>query len=59
LTTEIGAAGTGPSTIATLPERVDACEARLIREALTAHKGDVRATLTALGIPKKTFYDKL
>jgi len=34
-------------------------EAQLIREALTAHQGDVRATLETLGIPRKTFYDKL
>jgi len=42
-----------------LPERVDAYEACLIREALAMHKGNVRATLAALGIPRKTFYDKL
>jgi two-component system, NtrC family, C4-dicarboxylate transport response regulator DctD len=43
----------------TLPERVDAFEAELIRAALRAHQGDVRATLEALGVPRKTFYDKL
>lgn len=42
-----------------LPERLDAIEANLIRETLEAHNGDVRATLAALGIPRKTFYDKL
>jgi two-component system C4-dicarboxylate transport response regulator DctD len=42
-----------------LPERLGAIEGRLIREALEAHRGDVRATLAALGIPRKTFYDKL
>lgn len=43
----------------TLPERVERYEARLIRRALEAAGGDVRATLQALGIPRKTFYDKL
>jgi two-component system C4-dicarboxylate transport response regulator DctD len=43
----------------TLPERVDRYEAELIRSALQAHGGDVRATLEALGVPRKTFYDKL
>jgi two-component system C4-dicarboxylate transport response regulator DctD len=44
---------------ATLPERLESYEAQLIRDALTHHKGDVRATLETLGIPRKTFYDKL
>lgn len=42
-----------------LPERLGAIEADMIREALEAHRGDVRATLEALRIPRKTFYDKL
>ena len=42
-----------------LPERLGAIEANLIREALEANRGDVKATLEALGIPRKTFYDKL
>jgi len=42
-----------------LPERLSAIEANLIREALEAHRGDVQATVQALGIPRKTFYDKL
>jgi two-component system C4-dicarboxylate transport response regulator DctD len=44
---------------ASLPERLNAIEANLIREALEVSRGDVRATLEALGIPRKTFYDKL
>ncbi|MFK8253966.1 sigma-54-dependent transcriptional regulator [Ancylobacter terrae] len=44
---------------ASLPERLGAIEANLIRETLEANNGDVRATLLALGIPRKTFYDKL
>jgi two-component system C4-dicarboxylate transport response regulator DctD len=43
----------------TLPERVDRYEADLIRAALRAHGGDARATIEALGVPRKTFYDKL
>ena len=43
----------------TLHERVDHYEADLIREALAAHAGDLRRTLDALGLPRKTFYDKL
>ena len=43
----------------TLPERVDRYEAQLIRDALQAYAGDARATVEALGVPRKTFYDKL
>ncbi|WP_336813613.1 sigma-54-dependent transcriptional regulator [Bosea sp. MMO-172] len=45
--------------VASLPDRLNAIEANLIREALEANRGDVRATLEMLGIPRKTFYDKL
>jgi two-component system C4-dicarboxylate transport response regulator DctD len=48
-------AGAGTS----LPQRVERYEADLIRDALALHQGDVRATLQALAIPRKTFYDKL
>ncbi|MFO1141596.1 MAG: sigma-54 dependent transcriptional regulator [Amaricoccus sp.] len=43
----------------TLPERIDRYEAELIRAALQGSGGDVRATIEALGVPRKTFYDKL
>ena len=43
----------------TLPERVDAFEADTIRLTLEANGGDVKSTIEALGIPRKTFYDKL
>ena len=52
------ASGT-PARGLTLPEQMERHEAELIREALLANKGDVRSTLEALGIPRKTFYDKL
>ncbi|MDR6288738.1 two-component system C4-dicarboxylate transport response regulator DctD [Inquilinus ginsengisoli] len=48
-----------PEVSASLPERVERYEAALLREALAAHRGDVRATTEALGLPRKTFYDKL
>ncbi len=43
----------------TLSEKMERFEAQLIRDALSAHQGDVRATLETLGIARKTFYDKL
>ncbi|WP_454917461.1 sigma-54-dependent transcriptional regulator [Xanthobacter sediminis] len=42
-----------------LPERVEAFEAAEIRATLAATKGDVQAAVRTLGIPRKTFYDKL
>lgn len=42
-----------------LPTRMERYEAQLIRQTLAAHRGDVKETLAALGIPRKTFYDKL
>jgi two-component system C4-dicarboxylate transport response regulator DctD len=42
-----------------LPERLERYERELICEALSAARGDVRSALAALGIPRKTFYDKL
>ncbi|MGY5777424.1 sigma-54-dependent transcriptional regulator [Rhizobium sp. LEGMi135b] len=42
-----------------LPVRVERYEAELIRETLSQNNGDVRRTIEALGIPRKTFYDKL
>lgn len=48
-----------PKPEATLPERVGHYEAQLIRDALRDHGGDVRGAIDALGVPRKTFYDKL
>lgn len=48
-----------PTHELTLPQRVDAFEAQQIRSALAASRGDVQAAVKALGIPRKTFYDKL
>ncbi|MBU3077882.1 sigma-54-dependent transcriptional regulator [Sphingomonas quercus] len=43
----------------TLPERTRRFEAEAIRTALASQGGDVRAAIKELGIPRKTFYDKL
>lgn len=48
--------GTAPKS---LPERLEQYEAEVLRETLGRHDGDVKATLEELGIPRKTFYDKL
>ncbi|MBB4952362.1 two-component system C4-dicarboxylate transport response regulator DctD [Agrobacterium vitis] len=42
-----------------LPERLERFEAEIIRDTLSRYDGDVRQTLEALKIPRKTFYDKL
>jgi two-component system C4-dicarboxylate transport response regulator DctD len=42
-----------------LPDRMEQYEAGIIRETLDANGGDVRRTIADLGIPRKTFYDKL
>jgi two-component system C4-dicarboxylate transport response regulator DctD len=42
-----------------LPERMAAYETHLIEETLANCRGDVRSALEVLGIPRKTFYDKL
>ncbi|QPC94303.1 sigma-54 dependent transcriptional regulator [Mesorhizobium sp. INR15] len=44
---------------AALPEKVGRYEAQLIRDTLRHHAGDVRSAVDALGVPRKTFYDKL
>ncbi|MGF9563846.1 sigma-54 dependent transcriptional regulator [Neorhizobium sp. JUb45] len=49
----------GGGTIMSLPERVDAHEAEIIRDTLTSFGGNVQQTIAALKIPRKTFYDKL
>ena len=42
-----------------LAQRVARYEAELIREALSNHRGDIRKVTAALGLPRKTLYDKL
>jgi two-component system, NtrC family, C4-dicarboxylate transport response regulator DctD len=43
----------------TLTEQVDRYERQLIREELHVAAGDVRAAAEALGLPRKTLYDKM
>jgi two-component system C4-dicarboxylate transport response regulator DctD len=56
---EIVAAGPASGSRLTLPEQVDFFEKSVIENELDLHQGDVRSTVEALGIPRKTFYDKL
>jgi two-component system C4-dicarboxylate transport response regulator DctD len=49
----------GSAEGSTLPDRMERYEAEIIRETLTACGGNVQRTILALGIPRKTFYDKL
>ncbi|WP_377295328.1 sigma-54-dependent transcriptional regulator [Rhizobium sp. SG2393] len=48
-----------PSPGGSLPEQVQRFEESLIRKTLADNNGDVQSTIAALGIPRKTFYDKL
>jgi two-component system C4-dicarboxylate transport response regulator DctD len=59
LDVEPGAGPASPALQEPLPQRVAAFEARLIQETLADCAGDVRTALDALGIPRKTFYDKV
>ncbi|MBI1207746.1 MAG: response regulator [Azospirillum sp.] len=43
----------------TLADHVDQFEKSLIVNELANHQGNVKATIEALGVPRKTFYDKL
>ncbi|XUY28467.1 sigma-54-dependent transcriptional regulator [Agrobacterium sp. rho-8.1] len=45
--------------VGTLAEKMDRHEARIIRETLEKFDGGVTGTVSALGIARKTFYDKL
>jgi len=46
---------TGPP----LPQQVDCFEKSLIEEALGVNKGCIKDTMTTLGVPRKTLYDKM
>jgi two-component system, NtrC family, C4-dicarboxylate transport response regulator DctD len=48
-----------PAEAAALPDRLDRLEADIIRQTLIECSGDVQQTIASLGIPRKTFYDKL
>ena len=53
--------GAEPSrgTRLTLAEQVDLFEKSVIENELALHNGSVKQTVEALGVPRKTFYDKL
>lgn len=48
-----------PVTQQTLPNMVEQYEQRLIEQALSQAQGSIKQTYEALGIPRKTLYDKL
>jgi two-component system C4-dicarboxylate transport response regulator DctD len=54
-----GAEGLPLEESMSLPEQVDAFEKTLIARALDRHKGSVKSAIEELGVPRKTFYDKL
>lgn len=49
----------GMTSSGNLRTRVGRYEAEVIEDALTAARGDVPAAIAALGLPRKTFYDKV
>lgn len=51
------ASGGGPGDA--LADKVARYEAELIREALSACRGDIRQVTAVLGLPRKTLYDKM
>jgi DNA-binding NtrC family response regulator len=52
-------AASGEAPAATLVQQMDVVEKVLIEQALKAHKGRPTAVAQALGIARKTLYDKL
>jgi two-component system C4-dicarboxylate transport response regulator DctD len=54
-----GETAPGPAIRRGLRDRVEQYEEDLIREALASHGGDIKATVAALCVPRKTFYDKV
>jgi two-component system C4-dicarboxylate transport response regulator DctD len=43
----------------TLPQQVECFEKSLIAQQLSLQKGSLKATMEALGVPRKTLYDKM
>ncbi|HOP15919.1 MAG TPA: helix-turn-helix domain-containing protein, partial [Gammaproteobacteria bacterium] len=43
----------------TLPEQLDCFERTLIEQQLKASNGSIKDTMAALGLPRKTLYDKM
>ena len=51
--------GTAGETAITLPQQVDCFEKSLIKQQLELQKGNLKKTMEALGVPRKTLYDKM
>ncbi|GGC09346.1 C4-dicarboxylate ABC transporter [Marinobacterium zhoushanense] len=51
--------GSGGGNGLTLPEQVERFERMLIHTELSNHGGSIKDTLEALGLPRKTLYDKM
>jgi len=45
--------------VMTLPEQLECFERSLIEQQLKANNGSIKDTMTALGLPRKTLYDKM
>ena len=56
---EVDAPGPQPAGASSLPDRVAQAEAAILRETTTRHDWNIAACLAELGVPRKTFYDKL
>ena len=53
----IGAAAAAPAM--SLPQQIECFERGLIEQQLKAHNGCIKDTMAALGLPRKTLYDKM
>lgn len=51
--------GNETETGITLPQQIDGFEKSIIAQTLATHNGCIKATMQALGIPRKTLYDKM
>lgn len=51
--------GNDSETAVTLPQQVECFEKSLIVQQLALQKGNLKATMEALGVPRKTLYDKM
>lgn len=51
--------GTEGEVAITLPEQVECFEKSIIEQSLKASTGNIKETMEALGVPRKTLYDKM
>jgi two-component system C4-dicarboxylate transport response regulator DctD len=51
--------GESDSPAMTLPQQIECFERGLIEQQLKASNGSIKATMAALGLPRKTLYDKM